>query len=122
MGKYVLVAEDDADIAFVVSDVLESEGYEVQMSAGEATLDLMRLRVPDVVLLDYQMPGMDGATIAAHMREEPTLRHVPIIAMTAATRAPDVCARMGAHGCIGKPFDVDELLTVVAELRHTTHD
>jgi CheY-like chemotaxis protein len=120
--RYVLVAEDDADIAFVVADVLLMEGYDVEVTAGEKTLEIMARRRPDVLLLDFQMPGMDGATIARRVHEDPALRDVPIVAMTAATRAAELCARMGANGCIGKPFDVDELLMVVADLRHTTHD
>jgi len=48
MGKYVVVAEDDADIAYVVSDVLESEGYEVRTAVGAAALDLIYERSPDI--------------------------------------------------------------------------
>jgi CheY-like chemotaxis protein len=120
--RFVLVAEDDTDIAFVVADVLQMEGYAVEVTSGEQTLDAMQRRRPDVLLLDFQMPGMDGVTIARRMHADPALREVPIVAMTAATRAAELCGRMGANGCIGKPFDVDELLMVVAELRHTTHE
>jgi CheY-like chemotaxis protein len=120
--RFVLVAEDDTDIAFVVADVLQMEGYDVEVTSGEQTLDAMQRRRPDVLLLDFQMPGMDGVTIARRMHEDPALREVPIVAMTAATRAAELCGRMGANGCIGKPFDVDELLMVVAELRHTPHE
>jgi len=122
MGKYVVVAEDDADIAYVVSDVLESEGYEVRTAVGAAALDLIYERSPDIALLDYQMPGMNGVTIANRLRERPETQDLPIVAMTAATRAPAVCEEMQANACIGKPFDVDQLLVVVEELVHTTHE
>jgi CheY-like chemotaxis protein len=121
MGKYVVIAEDDPDIAYVVTDVLESEGYEVRTAMGAAALALIEERRPDVALLDYQMPGMDGVTLAGRLRSRPETSTIPIVAMTAATRAPNVCKLMGADACIGKPFDVDQLLAVVSGLVHTTH-
>lgn len=121
MGKYVIVAEDDIDIAYVVSDVLENENFEVSTTSGAETLDLIQRRRPDVVVLDYQMPGMDGVAIATRLRAATETRTIPIVAMTAATRAPEVCQSMGANACIGKPFDVGQLVTVVTDLLHTTH-
>jgi CheY-like chemotaxis protein len=59
--------------------------------------------------------------IARRMREDPETSGIPIVAMTAATRAGSICRLMGADACIGKPFDVSLLLTVVADLVHTTH-
>ncbi len=121
MSKYVLIAEDDADIALILCDVLESEGYEVRTTVGPEALRAAEERCPDVALLDYQMPGMDGVTVARHLRERAATKNVPIVAMTAATRAQRVCAEMGADACIGKPFDLDRLLQVVESQVHTTH-
>jgi two-component system alkaline phosphatase synthesis response regulator PhoP len=121
MGKFVLVAEDDTDILNLVLAVLEDFGFRVGSTMGRDTLTDVRERKPDVLLLDYQMPGMDGVRIARQMHSDPETRHIPIIAMTAAGRAALVCQKMDAQGCLGKPFDIDHLVDVVNRLTHTTH-
>ena|SRR5207248_6952022 len=121
MQKYVLVAEDDVDILTLVLTVLEEAGFQVGSTMGENTLGEVRKRKPDVILLDYQMPGMDGVTIARELRADPATRHIPVVAMTAAGRAAVVCHEMDAAGCLGKPFDIDNLVEVVGRMTHTTH-
>jgi CheY-like chemotaxis protein len=121
MQKYVLVAEDDTDILNLVLDVLEEAGFRVGSSVGADTLREVRTDRPDVILMDYQMPGMDGVSIAQQLRMDPETRTIPIVAMTAAGRAPTVCHEMDANGCLGKPFDIDHLVTTVQRLAHTTH-
>jgi CheY-like chemotaxis protein len=121
MSKFILVAEDDSDILDLVTAVLEDEGYRVGSTMGADTVAQAEERKPDLVLLDYQMPGMDGVHIARQLHANEATRHIPIIAMTAAIRAPVVCQEMDASGCLGKPFDIDHLLNVVGRLLHTTH-
>ena len=121
MSKYVLVVEDDRDIVDLVLDVLEDAGFDVGSSVGPETLQAVRKRRPDVVLLDYQMPGMDGVSIAQQLRHNAETQTIPIIAMTAAGRAAVVCREMEANGCLGKPFDIDHLVDTVQRLSHTTH-
>ncbi|GAC1524651.1 MAG: hypothetical protein NVS2B16_33230 [Chloroflexota bacterium] len=121
MGQYVLVAEDDPDILALVLEVLEDAGYDVGTTMGDRTLDAVQRRRPDVVLLDYQMPGMDGVEIAQELRADPITHGIPIIAMTAANRAAVVCHEMDANGCLGKPFDIDLLVATVNRLGHHTH-
>src|SRR5205823_1653770 len=99
------------------------EGFEVESAAGRSTLAELEEHRPDVVLLDYQMPGMDGIEIAREMRTHPELAEVLIVAMTAAGRAGWVCQEMGASGCLGKPFDIDELVRVVEDpFNHKAHE
>jgi CheY-like chemotaxis protein len=121
MQKTILVAEDDHDILLMVSTVLEDAGYTVLTSVGPDTIDAARTNHPDLVLLDNQMPGMDGVTIAQTLHQDPATKDIPIVAMTAATRAPIVCREMDAMGCLGKPFDIDHLIAVLNRLLHTTH-
>lgn len=121
MSKFVLVAEDDSDITSLVTEVLEDAGYQVGSTMGTDTVTQVKERHPDVVLLDYQMPGMDGIRIARQIHADPSTQHIPIVAMTAAGRAAYVCQEMDASGCLGKPFDIDHLLNVVDRLAHTTH-
>ena len=119
--KHILVAEDDVDILSLVMAVLEDEGFQVQSSVGADTIKLVRQQRPDVVLLDYQMPGMDGVQIARELRADPETSDIPIVAMSAAGRIEVVCNEMDANGCLGKPFDIEELVRVVDRLTHLTH-
>ena len=121
MSKYVLVSEDDTDILNLVLEVLEDSGYKVRSTMGADTLTGVKKRRPDVILLDNQMPGMNGTRIAQEIRGDPETQDIPIIAMTAAGRAPRVCHEMDANGCLGKPFDIDHLVEVVEEMVHSTH-
>lgn len=121
MAKTVLVAEDDVDILHLVQEVLEDAGYTVRGTVGAETVRAARERRPDLILLDYQMPGMDGISVAQALRHGDNTREIPIVAMTAAGRAAYVCQEMDASGCLGKPFDIDHLLDVVDRLVHTTH-
>lgn len=121
MAKSVLVAEDDTDILSLVLAVLEDAGYHVRSAVGRETLTEIKRQRPDVVLLDYQMPGMDGVSIAQTIRSNDDTKNIPIVAMTAAGRAPFVCHEMEADGCLGKPFDIDHLVEVVDNMVHSTH-
>ncbi len=121
MKKYVLVAEDDADISGLVRAVLEDAGFDVGVTVGSDTLKAVQVRRPDLVMLDYQMPGMDGIRIAQELRSDASTSAIPIVAMTAAGHAPTVCQEMDAQGCLGKPFDIDNLVAAVDKLIHMTH-
>jgi CheY-like chemotaxis protein len=121
MSKIILVAEDDVDILDLVQEVLEDAGYEVGTAVGPETVKVARERHPDLILLDYQMPGMDGISVAQSLHNDPETRDIPLVAMTAMGRAAYVCQEMDASGCLGKPFDIDHLLEVVDRLMHTTH-
>jgi two-component system phosphate regulon response regulator PhoB len=121
MTKYILVAEDDSDISALVRAVLEDAGFDVGVTVGSATLSAVRDRRPDLVMLDYQMPGMDGVRIARELKSDAATSTIPIVALTAAGRAATVCQEMDAQGCLGKPFEVDNLVAAVDKLIHLTH-
>jgi CheY-like chemotaxis protein len=121
MAKYVLVAEDDTDIQILVRDVLEDAGFDVGSAVGAETIAAVQARRPDLIMLDYNMPGMDGVRIAQALKADPETAEIPIVAMTAAGRAPMVCREMDAQGCLGKPFDIDHLVEAVDKLIHMTH-
>ena len=81
-GK-VLIVDDEPDAVEFVTAVLEEAGYEVTGAAdGEAGLAAARAEVPDVVILDVQMPGKDGFTVFAEMAKDETLGSVPVIMLT----------------------------------------
>lgn len=105
----LLLVEDDADIARVAQLALGIGGEfdVVAADSGEEALRRAAERAPDVVLLDVMMPGMDGPTTYAKLRDLPGCGETPVIFMTARAQADEVrrYLDLGAVGVIAKPFD-----------------
>ena len=118
MSKRVLVVDDDEGIRDVLATVLEDEGYDVCTAADglEGLAEAERAR-PDVVILDFQMPRCDGPSFAERYRASPD--PAPIILVTASHQVKSRCTQVHADGCIGKPFDIDELLRTVEAQSHS---
>lgn len=109
----ILVIEDDSLVARTIERCLRGNEYHVQVvNTGVAGLRAARRKIPDLVLLDVMMPGMDGYTVCKEMREDALLKNVPIIFLTAKNKVEDkiVGLSVGADDYLGKPFNVDELL------------
>lgn len=121
----ILIIEDDAIVARTIERCLRGNEYRVQVTnTGVAGLRAARRKVPDLVLLDVMMPGMDGYTVCKEMREDAFLKDVPIIFLTAKNKVEDkiIGLSVGADDYLGKPFNLDELLLrVKAILRRTVH-
>lgn len=119
----ILVVEDDDTVALTIERCLRRENYKVTLaSSGVQALQLARRRIPDMVLLDVVMPGMDGFAVCKEMRADPILSQVPIIFLTARSKDEDRITGFLAGGddYLGKPFNLDELiLRIRAVLRRT---
>jgi CheY-like chemotaxis protein len=118
----VVVVEDDEHIAGFVAEVLEDDGYTVATAAnGQAALALLDgaagvpISAPALILLDWNMPVMDGPAFLAAYRQRPR-PHAPVVIMTASRDAYERCKQVGATDCLGKPFDLDDLLACVTRL------
>ena len=117
-GLRLLVAEDNLNNQQVARELLEDEGASVQIvSDGQQAVDAVAAARPafDVVLLDLQMPVMDGLTATRIIREQLGLMTLPIVAMTANALASDrqVCLDAGMNEHVGKPFHLDHLVQVL---------
>lgn len=113
---HVLVVEDDLKIAQVVLDYLHSEGHHAQtVNDGLAAMALIRDRMPDLLILDVMLPGMDGLTICREVRR---LSEVPIIMLTARVDEVDRLLGLdgGADDYVTKPFSPRELMARVRNL------
>jgi CheY-like chemotaxis protein len=108
----VLVVDDDPDIQELVAIALEEEGYEVLRSVDGASLPIAVREQPQLVLLDLNMPGMDGTTVSRRLRQEPATQHIPIVVMSA---AGSHAARAGLihEDWLYKPFDLNDLFAIV---------
>ena len=115
----VLVIDDEAPIRLLCRVNLEAEGMEVLEAAdGPTGLDQARERVPDVVLLDVMMPGLDGWRVAEQLLDDAETRNIPIIFLTARAEFRDRARGLDIGGVdyVTKPFNPLELAPLVREL------
>ena len=109
----ILIADDLPDNLKLLARYLENEGYDyIQAKDGEETLEKVRSEMPDLVLLDVNMPKKDGFTVLAEIRADPATKHIPVIILTAARLGPmDIQSglNLGADDYVTKPFDRREL-------------
>lgn len=116
MANLILVIDDDTTITTIIQLALKSGGYEsdIANNARDGMAKACQF-TPDVILLDYNMPGKDGFSLLQDMRSIPELKQVPVVIITALS-IPDIVSQavtMGVAGFLVKPFDLDTLLTHV---------
>jgi two-component system, cell cycle response regulator DivK len=118
MSKRVLVIEDEEDNRRIVRDLLTSVGYEIiEAVTGEAGVTATETHLPDLILMDIQLPGLDGYEATRRIKANPALRHIPIIAVTSyALSGDDVKAfAAGCDAYVTKPFSPRALLAKIRE-------
>jgi two-component system cell cycle response regulator DivK len=117
--KKVLIADDKATSRELVRTVLEREGYAVLEAAdGIEALRNAREAVPDMIILDLQMPGMDGFTVLEELRKDQRFRATPIMALTASAMQGDRerAIKIGFTGYVTKPIRLQVLRSEVERL------
>lgn len=117
--RYVLIAEDDPDIAELLRQVLVDRLDVVTASVanGALVMDSLVARRPDLLILDIEMPGLNGLDVFDLVRNERHWQGVPILFLTAMPeRAAKANAPTGVHEILAKPFDIDALLAVAERL------
>ena len=119
MSKRLLVVDDESNLLSAVAVCLRTEGYEVTtaQSGAEALLRVAET-LPDLIISDIRMPGMDGYTLARQLRSSPRTDLIPIVFLTAKDQTADRIEgfRSGVDVYIAKPFEPDELLAVLANI------
>lgn len=124
MAKKILIAEDDEDNRDLFVFMLKRSGLNLEIieaENGKEAVDLVEQHTPDLILMDMQMPVMDGFTAVKIIKSNPAIQHIPIIAFTAQSR-PEDKVMTKAIGCIEhytKPMDPDELTKLIQKYTST---
>ncbi len=119
MTTSVLIVDDDTDVRQALSELLEDEGYRVEGAAdGRDALAKLRQGLrPAVILLDLMMPGMNGWDFRQEQLDDPELRHLPVVVVTASGRNPDdIRTQLGPVEVVAKPIQPTELIDLVERL------
>ena len=122
MAQYILVVDDDRDIAQVIKVTLESKAFEVDVAYdGKQALASANKRKPDAIVLDLMMPKMSGIQVLNALKADSTTRDIPVLMLTAATKyseKPDTYwkEKVGVDDYVSKPFEPMELLSRVENM------
>jgi len=122
-GKHVLVVDDSASVRRVVGNMLKQNHWEVQMARdGVEALEMISYETPAAVLLDIEMPRMDGYELIATIRSQEQYRTLPLIVLTsrAAAKHQQRAMLLGANDYVVKPYQDDELLNKLKALVYGT--
>ena len=118
MTRRILVVEDQEDNRQILRDLLGSVGYEMtEAENGEQALAAVKAQPPDLILMDIQLPLLDGYEATRRIKADPQLKHIPIIVVTSYALSGDE-AKARAAGCddyVTKPFSPRELLAKIRE-------
>jgi DNA-binding response OmpR family regulator len=111
--KRVVIAEDDPDVAELLRLAL-TDGLDVEadiVANGALVMDSVNARRPDLLILDVELPGLNGLDVFDLLRSDPHWRGVPVLFLTAQPeRAQTANAPSGVHEILAKPFDIDDLI------------
>lgn len=116
----ILFVDDEPDLIFLVSKMLEKEGYDVATArSGEECLEILKKKKPDLILLDIMMEGIDGWEVCKKIKEDKRTKNIPVVMLTVRTsndskRRSFEYAHCDAH--IDKPFAREELIATIKKL------
>lgn len=119
MGKHVLLVEDEINIIEAIQFLLSREGWLVDThSDGATAVEKVRVMRPDLVVLDYMLPGKNGIDILTELRADPDFERLPVLMLTARGQSRDreLAERAGVSRFMTKPFSNTEVMTAVRDL------
>jgi len=119
VAKRILIVEDNPQNRYLMSFLLEQQGYELLVAEdGAAALDMLEREVPDLILMDMQLPRIDGYEATRRIKADQRFRDIPLVALTAHSmeRDEERARQAGCDEFVTKPVDADGLLALVANL------
>src|SRR5689334_2447438 len=115
--KKIVIADDDNDILEVINLILNVKGYDVQTEKNAENLLHMKENLPDLLLLDIWMSGVDGRDICRQLKNRSETRDLPVIMLSANIDIQKMSMDCGATDYLAKPFDINELVGIIE--KHT---
>lgn len=115
-NEKILVADDNPIIVEVIKSALKAENYQVSVAYdGQEALDKVHQENPDLILLDILMPKMNGYMVCKKIKDDPKVKHIPIIMLTAKEQESDKDKGlgMGADEYLTKPFEMEKLIEII---------
>lgn len=119
LSRHVLIVEDEENIVESLSFLLEREGYDVKsVLDGSRALAHLQERLPDLLILDVMLPGVDGFEILRSIRADESLETLPVIMLTAKMQQQDrrTAEEIGVNAFVTKPFSNAEVISIVKSL------
>jgi DNA-binding response OmpR family regulator len=115
MKKNILLIDDDDTICEIIDMLLKAEGYDLKiLNHGNNLESSLELFKPDLFIIDYLMPGRNGAEIARYVRSRQDIKNTPIIMIAANQKYKTESMKAGVNIFLNKPFDIYELLQIVS--------
>src|SRR5476649_2227808 len=114
MKKKLLIIEDDQDTSFILGIIAEQLDLTVIHSPGALTVGEIENLAPNLILLDHWVGDQLGGDLCARLKADPATKHIPVIMLSAHNSIQQIATEACADAFMAKPFDVDELLAVIA--------
>ena len=117
--KKIVIVEDEPTAADVFEEMMRFSGYQVvKIHSSSSAMSVIRAELPDAILLDIMMPDISGIEVLRYIRREPSLKHIPVVIVSAKALPSDIRAGMeaGATAYLTKPVGFQELRETVAEV------
>jgi DNA-binding response OmpR family regulator len=119
--KKILIVEDDLATQDIFKIIFESYGYEVEVLDNGKHLCERTANLPDAIILDKQLPGLDGVEACQFLKSRSATKNIPVILITATEGVAQAAKKAGADDYFEKPFDMQSMLKKVANLIHKQH-
>lgn len=116
MPQTILIVEDEAYLAGLLSDVLQAAGYQVVLTTPGKATERVLDSSPSAIVMDYLMPGLNGAEVVQQIRGVVPKGAPPVILVTGLENPKELADKVGADAYLRKPFDVDALVGLVDRL------
>jgi len=119
MAKRILVVDDERDYVELLKNILVEHGYEVSAAYdGKEVMDKLKVEIPDLIILDIKMPGLDGYQVSKLLADDARYKDIPFLMLTACGDFDDIKSGMksGAASYLVKPFKQEVLLALVQGL------
>jgi len=117
--KTILIVEDDRDIQDVFKIIFTSFGYKVDCVGDGSSVVNITGNWPDAIILDNQLPGLNGVDVCKNLKSRDETKHIPVIMISAGSGLDQAARHAGADDCLEKPFNMHVILKRVATLLNT---